>query len=301
MSARVVCVGNAVLDYVFHIDALPAAPGKYPARAFTAVGGGPAASAAVTIARLGGVAVLCSRLGQDPSARLIEEELRAFGVDTQHCKRYAKCQSSVSAVLLEPDGERTVINRLDPDLPTASDWLPELPRDTGAVLADTRWPEGALALLQGARERAVPAILDADAPIDIDSPLLSAASHIALSSQGLAQLGDPRDPPALLRALRQRTGAWVGVTQGGEGTLYVTDDGSTQRVPAYAVTPVDTLGAGDVWHGAFALALAEGRDEAVAVAFASAAAALKVSRPGGRQAIPVRAELDDWLRTARTH
>jgi sulfofructose kinase len=66
-------------------------------------------------------------------------------------------------------------------------------------------------------------------------------------------------------------------------------------VPAFDVTAVDTLGAGDVWHGAFALALAEGMDERAAVRAASATAALKVSRFGGRDAVPTRAERDQLL------
>jgi sulfofructose kinase len=68
-----------------------------------------------------------------------------------------------------------------------------------------------------------------------------------------------------------------------------------QRVPAFAVTAVDTLGAGDVWHGAFALALAEGDSELAAVRAASAAAAIKVTRHGGRAGAPTRAERDELL------
>jgi sulfofructose kinase len=66
-------------------------------------------------------------------------------------------------------------------------------------------------------------------------------------------------------------------------------------VPAFVVTAVDTLGAGDVWHGAFALALAEGEDEPAAVRAASAAAAIKVTRHGGRAGAPTRAERDALL------
>ena len=71
--------------------------------------------------------------------------------------------------------------------------------------------------------------------------------------------------------------------------------GEPRRDAAFDVPVVDTLGAGDVWHGAFALALAEGRDEPAALRIASAAAAIKVQRPGGRAGVPTRAELDDFL------
>ena len=62
------------------------------------------------------------------------------------------------------------------------------------------------------------------------------------------------------------------------------------------MTAVDTLGAGDVWHGAFALRLAEGADELTAIRFASAAAALKCTRPGGRMGAPSRAEVAAFLK-----
>jgi sulfofructose kinase len=71
--------------------------------------------------------------------------------------------------------------------------------------------------------------------------------------------------------------------------------GQPRRHAAFDVAVVDTLGAGDVWHGAFALALAEGHDEAAAVRVASAAAAIKVQRAGGRAGAPTRAELDAFL------
>jgi len=77
--------------------------------------------------------------------------------------------------------------------------------------------------------------------------------------------------------------------------VYALEKGELRRFPAFVVPVVDTLGAGDVWHGAFALALAEGRDEAEAVRFASAAAAIKVQRAGGRSGAPTRVELDEFL------
>jgi sulfofructose kinase len=84
-------------------------------------------------------------------------------------------------------------------------------------------------------------------------------------------------------------GAWCCVTVGAQGTL-VARQGRIERVPAFRVEAVDTLGAGDVWHGAFALALAEGDDDTAACRFATAAAAVKVQRPGGRAGAPDRTE-----------
>ncbi len=78
-----------------------------------------------------------------------------------------------------------------------------------------------------------------------------------------------------------------------EGFLWI-EDGAERREAAPRVAAVDTLAAGDVWHGAFALALAERHDTAAAARFANRAAALKCLRPGGRSGAPTRAELDAW-------
>ncbi len=89
-------------------------------------------------------------------------------------------------------------------------------------------------------------------------------------------------------------GAFVCVTDGANDTRFQRGE-ETGRVPTFVVDAVDTLGAGDIWHGAFALALAEGRGEREAIRFAAAAAALKCTAFGGRSAIPTRDQVEHFL------
>lgn len=287
----IVCLGNAVHDFVFSVETLPSTAGKHRASRFEAFGGGPAATAAVTIQRLGGEAALLTRLGDDFVADVIVRELEAYGVDCAGVRRFERCQSSVSAVMLEPNGERTIVNYLDADLPTDPSWLPDL-KALGArgVLADTRWPAGAEALLERAQTAGLFGVLDADMPVPKDGALLRAASHVAFSKTGLADFIGFDDPPRALEKVSNTWDTWFCVTLGEHGTL-VAQNGVSHVHPAFRVQAVDTLGAGDVWHGAFALALSEGQSEKDAVTFASAAAALRVTRTGGRAAIPTRDEL----------
>lgn len=293
---RILCVGQAVQDFVFEVASMPERAEKYRALAFTSVGGGPAATAAVTIVRLGGQASLAARLGDDAVARLIAAELESYGVDCRYLRRFADCRSSVSAVLVDQAGERQIVNYLDDALPAAAHWLPDAAQaGIAAVLADTRWPTGAEAILSRARSAGLPAVLDADRPIALDSPLLCAASHVAFSADGLADCTGQPDPAHALAVVARHTTAWLCVTLGAAGVLIHTADGA-HHVPAFQVLVKDTLGAGDVWHGAFALSLAEGSDGALAVRFANAAAGLKSERPGGRQGVPTRAEVDALLR-----
>jgi sulfofructose kinase len=292
--ASVHCIGHAVQDYIFTLDRMPSAPTKYKAQGFARAGGGPAATAAVAIARLGGNARLAARVGDDPVADEIIAGLAREGVDCTYVRRFKGRTSALSAVMIDAKGERMIVSHADPEMPRDASWLPDLlPQETSAVLGDTRWPEGAARMFELARAAGVPAVLDGDAAYSDDTAHF-AASHIAFSVEGLKHFAPDGDVSARLRSAQQRTGAWCCVTEGPQGLLI--DDGDAQRrLPAFEVKAIDTLGAGDVWHGAFALALGEGRNEIAAATFASAAAAIKVTRPGGRAGAPRRGEVETFL------
>jgi sulfofructose kinase len=293
--ATVLCVGHAVQDFVFSVDALPARGEKYRAHAFGTVGGGPAATAAVAIARLGGRARLAARVGDDPVADVVVRELEGHGVDCALVRRHAGRQTSLSAVMLDRAGERMIVNYLDPELPRDPAWLPDAAAlGAGAVLGDVRWPEGSAHALARAKGAGIPAVLDADRPVPKDGVLLAAATHVAFSAEGLADYAGDDDPVRALRAVGASLDAWCCVTVGADG-VHTYARGVVEHQPSFRVDVVDTLGAGDVWHGAFALALAEGRDERAAVRFAQAAAALKVGRRGGRAGAPTRDEVARML------
>jgi sulfofructose kinase len=294
--AIVLCVGHAVQDFVFGVAALPTRGEKYRASAFVTVGGGPAATAAVAIAKLGGRARLAARLGDDPVADVVVAELERYGVDCALVRRHAGRTTSLSAVMLDPAGERMIVNYLDPELPRDPAWLPHAEAiGAGAVLGDVRWPEGSAHALSRARAAGIPAVLDADRPVPADGALLRAASHVAFSAEGLGEYTGDADPVRALNAVGATLDAWCCVTVGADGVYVRGRDGAIAHQPSFPVDVVDTLGAGDVWHGAFALALAEGRDETCAVRFAQAAAALKVQRRGGRAGAPTRVELEEFL------
>jgi sulfofructose kinase len=284
--ARVLCVGSAVIDFVFQVDGLPSAPGKYRAGHAQIVGGGCAANAAVAVARLGGEAYLAGRMGDDEVGTMILEGLEAEGVDTRLVSRTPGGRSAFSSVFVDADGERQIMSFRGEGLSDDTALIENAPA-LDAVLADTRWPTGSRAALALARARGLPGVLDGEDPIDADLPPL--ASHVAYSEPGLRSLGV--DDPGAVAA-----GGWACVTDGPAGVLIA---GGT-RVPAFPVTAVDTLGAGDVWHGAFALRLAEGADETEAVRFACAAAALKCTRFGGRAGTPTRAETEALLERTQT-
>jgi sulfofructose kinase len=161
------------------------------------------------------------------------------------------------------------------------------------VLGDTRWEEGASRFFGLARKAGIPAVFDGDrAPHD--SGLIDLSTHAVFSAEGAREFARCDDLAAAVLAIAAGRDTLVAATDGANGVL-VAESGSIRRFPAFEVAAVDTLGAGDVWHGAFTLALGEGMPLAAAIPFASAAAALKCTRPGGSSGAPDRAEVTAFL------
>lgn len=277
---------------------MPRDDGKVYARSFREIGGGVAANAAWAVARLGGESRYIGRVGDDRIGALIIDELAAGGVDTSGIVTMAHTPSPVSAVLVDQAGDRIIVNHTSPGLFTGGDVSPARRLDgIDAVLVDVRWTTGADAAIEAAAERGIPSIFDFDRPMaDGGGSLLTGSTHVAFSAAALEATAGVSDPEAGLFEIAKRTNAWVAVTLGGDGALWL-EDGSVRRQPAFAVEVVDTVGAGDVFHGALALGIAEGMEEAPAVRFACAAAALKCTRPGARAGAPTRNEVDDLLRS----
>lgn len=292
--ASILCAGVVTMDLVFRVGEPVIAPMKYRASDSALTTGGCALNAAAAVARLGGAAHLAGAIGADAFGDLLVAEIEGEGVATGLVTRVPGAPTARSAVIVGPDGGRTIVNHRDPRLFDAEPSLPD-PFPFDAALADTRWPRGAALVLAAARAAGKPAVLDAEAPVAEAAGALQVASHVAFSEQGLADWAGTTDQAAALARAATQLGAWVCVTRGPEPVL-VHDGKGLAEVPAFAVEAVDTLGAGDVWHGAFALFLAEGLAEADAVRRASAVAALKASRFGGRGALPDRNRLEHFLK-----
>ncbi len=125
--------------------------------------------------------------------------------------------------------------------------------------------------------------------------LLTASSHLVFSSEPLQETAGTPDDGEALKKIAKLTPSFLAGTRGAQGTIWLDEHGALQQTPAFPVHTVDTLGAGDVFHGAFALAITENQDISSALRFASAAAALKCTRFGGAFAAPQRAEVEQLL------
>lgn len=299
---KVICLGLAVWDQIFTLDQLPSGGGKNFANSFFEVGGGPAATAAAAASRLGADTALWSRVGDDDVGQRILDDLQSYGVDTANVRRCSDKSSGLAVVMIDVAGERMIVTPGDPKLETDPAWLPlEQVASADVVLADVRWPQGANRLLEAARQSGTPSVLDADLTSEPDAiaPLVQAAGHIVFSASGLQTFTGQQETWAGLKMVHNKTRGVVAVTTGAAGCFWIDGDGGIGHQPAFLIEVVDTLGAGDVFHGAFAVALAEQQPLPQAMRFASAAAALKCTRPGGRAGTPGRRELETFLQENR--
>ena len=300
---RILCTGIAVLDEVFRLDEFPRADAKVEAAEFLAVGGGCAANAAVAIARLGGDASFAGPLGGPPGQEPISDRILAGlareGVECAGCVRLDGVASGISAIFVDMRGERTIVTHRSRRLDAVTPLDPEkLVAGADAVLADNRFPDFSLPICRAALRRGIPVVLDADKPARPGEALFSACSHVVFSAESLRATMATDDLASALRQFGHATNAFLAVTNGANAVQWRDDGGAIREMPVFRVTAVDTLAAGDVFHGAFTFALIEGEDAAAAMRFAAAAASVKCTRFGGSTAAPTRAEAEALLAQA---
>lgn len=296
MSAGIICVGQAVWDRVYRIENFPPKPTKVRALEYIESGGGMAANAAAAIARLGGTVELWSRIGNDRTGQKIHNALKDAGVDIRYVETFDEGQSSSSAVIVDRQGERMVIGKQDTNMPTGTSWLPlERVKSAKLVLADLRWMEAVRTIFARARQVDVPTVLDADVGNRAAlTDVLSLTDFAIFSEEALANYLPDLDLSARLDRIMLLGPRHAGVTLGDKGYMWQDTFGGG-LCPAFEIDVVDTTGAGDAFHGAFALALSERRPVNECARFACAVAALKCTSLGSRAGLPSREEIEAFL------
>lgn len=295
---RILCIGMPVRDLTFRVEGLPARGFKVAASHFDEICGGNALNAAIGITRLGGKATISGPMGDaaETSSTFIYDKLAEEGIDSRHLVHMPGLVTPISTIMIDPSGERTIVTFRDPAL-----WKVRLPDiDTllagcSAVLTENRCAEFVTDLCVEARRRGLPVVVDVDRAMSLREGLLTASSHLIFSSEALQETAGVADDAKALRKIAKLTSTFLAGTRGPQGTIWLDGDGKLQETPAFPVHTVDTLGAGDIFHGAFAIAITERQSVPDALRFASAAAALKCTRFGGAFACPQRAEVEALL------
>jgi sulfofructose kinase len=299
---RVLCAGIIVLDEVFRVREFPKPDGKVQADGYFVVNGGCAANAAVAAARLGGRVTLAGPMGGPPGhddngdrvlAALVREH-----IDCAPCPRVPGLATALSAIFIDARGDRMIVTYRDERVAALTPADPDaLVANADIVLADNRYPAFVAPICAAARRRGVPLVLDGDRPTVEDDPLFAMATHLIFSSECLRETTGVADLAEGLLRIAKRTAAFLAVSNGPDDIVYL-ERGKPQRLPVFKIGAVDTLAAGDAFHGGFVLALAEGKSEVAAMRFGSAVAGIKCSRLGGGAGMPTRSEVEAFLANA---
>jgi len=292
-NVDVLCVGLACYDLIFTVDHHPGPDEKARASAFMGCGGGTAANAAVAAARLGASAAFIGYLGTDIYGDQHLAELHAAGVDTRLVVRGTEA-TSLSAIFVKPDGARSIVNyreaivtRLTPAHVPFAQMRPK------AILFDGHQPALAIAMANWARDHNIPTVLDADTVNEGHDELVRLCTLIAASERFSQEYTGASSPQAGMAMLARQAPAVI-VTLGERGLIWQRGT-QTGALPAFPVQVIDTTGAGDAFHGALAVGVAQGMAWDEMLRFASAAGALCCTRRGARPGLPSLTEVQALL------
>jgi ribokinase len=286
-------IGVAVRDIAVHLDTFPQPDHKYRARNLYEAGGGPVATALVTLARLGRRVSFAGVVGNNAAGGFIVESLNKENVETSGVV-YRDSFSSPTSVILVENGRRTIFECSQRDLPVSIEELAakDVPlHSCRFLLVDLRIPEVQIEAARRVRKAGGRVVLDCGHPrkgVDEVLPLTDIA--ILSHTYPRSQYGEDYDPAEFLRELCSRLhedGPRIaGLTMGADGCAVFTPQSSYIRIPGHRVKALDSTGAGDVFHGAFIHAFMKGESPESAARFANAAAALKCTGMTGRSPLP---------------
>lgn len=295
LTNKILCVGNCVLDRVYEVENLPLPGQKVLMLNRRESGGGPAATAAVAIAHLSGSAFFSGIVGEDASGAMLRRMLAEHSVDASLLASSHEMETPTPIVIVDRAGERCIIVQQRKQTSNRISFEDLSP--FALVLADTRWPQGAEAALSAAGRVGALRVLDADGgDMAVLRRLVALSDHVIFSQQGLAEFAEQKDLEAQLFYAAEHGPKIVAVTVGAQGSYWLID-GSVRHVEAFPVSAEDTTGCGDVFHGAYSLAVVEGEHPIAAARFAAAAAALKAARGMGWDGMPDRSAVEGLLKS----
>jgi sugar/nucleoside kinase (ribokinase family) len=291
MTLDVLCVGAATIDTIAVVDWMPGEDERVITDPFVTAGGGPAATAAVALARLGASVGFCGTVGDDAAGELVREGLEREGVDTTWLSVEPGARTTESIVLVSrASGARTIVT------------TPSQP--SGAGLVPTRAAEwihvdqAGYARVRDALDGASSAVrLSVDAGNPIPGLSLNGVSLFAPTVDTLRRLHPAADLESSMRAAGAAGAQSVVATAGSDGS-YVLVGGEVVRVPPFEVDIVSTMGAGDVFHGAILAGLVSGLGLVDATLSANAVAALSCQALDGRSGIPDASTAAQFVTTA---
>jgi ribokinase len=303
MAKRMVVVGSSNTDMIIQMPRIPRPGETILGGRFSMAAGGKGANQAVAAARAGGNVTFVARVGDDMFGKKAVEGFVTDGINVDHVIRDPEAPSGVALIFVADDGENSIgvasgaNGRLSPaDIEKARDAI----ASADVLVMQLETPlDTVRAAARIASDRGVRVILNPAPAQPLDDDLLKRVS-ILTPNETEAELltgvrvDDEKSAGKAAKALLAKGIQTVMITLGPCGAFIATPEGGLV-VPGFKVEPVDTTAAGDVFNGALAVALSEGKSLKDAVRFANAAAALSVTKLGAQPSAPARPEIDSFL------
>jgi ribokinase len=299
----VVVVGSINMDLVARTARIPLAGQTVSGTDFQTTPGGKGANQAVAVARLGYPVEMVGMVGApregnpDVFGEALIANLKSAGVGTDGVKR-VEGPSGVAPIVVAEDGQNCIVvvpganGKVDAAYVESQ---AELIRGAGMVLCQLELPLATVGrVLELCAEAGVPVMLDPAPAAALPAETWGRVAWVTPNETEAAFYVGGLEAEAAARELLERGVGGVVLKRGAEGAL-VAADGRMEWVRAFKVTAVDAVGAGDCFNGAFAVGLLEGKDAWAAARFASAAAAISVTRRGAQASMPTREEVEGFL------
>jgi ribokinase len=295
----IVVVGSINMDLVASTPSIPLAGQTLIGSDFTTTPGGKGANQAVAVARLGYAVQMIGAVGEDVFGQALLDNLREAGVGIEAVTRVAG-PSGVAPILVASNGENSIVVVAGANgkvTPAIIDKHANLLRSAGMVLCQLELPiETVSHTLAVCVEAGVPVMLDPAPAADLPESVWKQVTWFTPNeTEAALYVGNVGDPEDSAKKLLTRGLSGIVLKRGSEGAYVALASGDARWVRPFPVDAVDTVAAGDCFNGAFAVALLEGQDPWTAARFASAAAAISVTRRGAQASMPTRAEVEAFL------
>lgn len=289
--------GGATLDTIHQISHWPGADNTaYITKSRTAIGG-MTLSALTAAAKLGAKVSFAGALGDDKEGLQLIEAMTRNNIAYENCTILRAGQTPVSQVMTDPQGRRTIFHNRGI---RSCDYHKELDfvnlENTELLLLDGSWIENSLHWAEAALKKSIPIVLDLS-PNNLHKlrdELIELADYPVLSEVLAAKITGTEDNEKQTELLQKRFAGRIIITAGSRGVFWAENKTELKHLPAFIVKTVDTCGAGDIFHGAFAAAIHEGQELKTAIPFAMGAAALKCTGMG-QENLPDRSTLLNFL------
>jgi ribokinase len=294
----IVVVGSANTDMVVKSPRIPGPGETVIGSEFLLAAGGKGANQAVAAARLGANVTFVACLGKDVFGDQAVAGYRDEGIDVSYVVRDPDVASGVALIIVDAQGENSIAvasganARLSPaDVARAADAISQ----ADVLLAQLEVPiDTVRAAIELAHKAGVPVILNPAPAQEMDPDLLRMVTLATPNEHEIRVVVGKKDQDAAISAMLDAGTETVLVTMGRHGALWASRTTRTM-VPAFRVQAVDTTAAGDAFNGGLACALGRGEPLADAIRYASAVAALSVTRMGAQPSLPTAAEVDAFL------